>query len=126
MSDAVDRLAQALRDVISEVVQQAVQEAVARRPAPRDAPHDRGHAQGDLVDEEIRQEYEKRFGEPAPKVWGERRLISVAEARHQLGGISPSTFYALVKEGELALVKIGRRSFVRAEGLDEFLRRKRI
>ena len=87
MSDAVDRLAQALRDLINEAVQQAVQEAVARRPAPRDTPHVRGHAPGDLVDEEIRQEYEKRFGEPAPKVWGERRLISVAEARQQLGGI---------------------------------------
>jgi excisionase family DNA binding protein len=125
MSDAVDRLAQALRDVISEAVQQAVQEAVARRPAPRDAPHVRGQAPGDPVDEEIRRQYEKRFGEPAPRVWGERRLISVAEARQQLGGISQTTFYALVNEGELSLVKIGRRSFVQSEDLDEFLRRKR-
>ena len=54
-----------------------------------------------------------------------RHLMPVKEARHQLGGISHSTFYALVKEGELSLVKIGRRSFVLAEGLDEFLRRKR-
>ena len=45
------------------------------------------------------------------------------EAREQLGGISPTTFYALVKEGELSLVKIGRRSFVQAEELDDFLRR---
>jgi excisionase family DNA binding protein len=65
------------------------------------------------------------FGEPAPRFWGERRLISVAEATEWLGGISPSTFYALVKEGELSLVKIGRRSFVRAEELDDFVRRKR-
>jgi excisionase family DNA binding protein len=121
VTDAVDRLAQALRDVINE----AVQEAVARRPAPRDTPHVRGQAPGDPVDEEIRQAYEKRFGEPAPKVWGERRLISVAEARQQLGGISQTTFYALVKGGELSLVKIGRRSFVRTEELDDFLRRKR-
>jgi len=125
MSDAVHRLAQALRDVISEAVQQAVQEAVARRPAPRATPHVMGQAPGDPVDEEVRREYEKRFGEPAPKVWGERRLISVAEARQQLGGISQTTFYALVKEGELSLVKIGRRSFVRTEELDDFLRRKR-
>jgi hypothetical protein len=40
-------------------------------------------------------------------------------------GISPTTFYALVKEGELSLIKIGRRSFVQAEELDDFLRRKR-
>jgi excisionase family DNA binding protein len=123
MSDAVDRLAQALRDVINEAVQEAV---AARRPAPRDTPHVRGQeTPGDLVEEEIRREYEKRFGEPAPKVWGERRLISVAEVRHQLGGIGHSTFYSLVKQGELSLVKIGRRSFVRTEELDDFLRRKR-
>jgi hypothetical protein len=33
--------------------------------------------------------------------------MPVKEARQQLGGISPTTFYALVKEGELSLVKIG-------------------
>jgi excisionase family DNA binding protein len=53
-----------------------------------------------------------------------RHLMPINEARHQLGGISPSTFYALVKEGELSLVKIGRRSFVNAEDFDDFLRRK--
>jgi len=42
-----------------------------------------------------------------------------------LGGISPTTFYTLVKEGELSLVKIGRRSFVQAEELDHFVTRKR-
>jgi excisionase family DNA binding protein len=54
-----------------------------------------------------------------------RHLMPVKEARHQLGGISPTTFYALVKDGELLLVKIGRRSFVQAEELDDFVRRKR-
>ena len=34
-------------------------------------------------------------------------------------------FYALVKEGELSLVKIGSRSFVQAEDLDDFVRRRR-
>ena len=54
-----------------------------------------------------------------------QHLMPVNEARQQLGGISPTTFYGLVKEGELSLVKIGRRSFVQAEELDDFLRRKR-
>jgi hypothetical protein len=36
-----------------------------------------------------------------------------------------AVFYALVKEEELSLVTIGRRSFVRAEDLDDILRRKR-
>ena len=40
-----------------------------------------------------------------------------------MGGISRTTFYALVKEEELSLVKIGRRSFVQAEELDDFLKR---
>jgi excisionase family DNA binding protein len=54
-----------------------------------------------------------------------RHLMPVKEARQQLGGISPTTFYALVKEGELSLVKVGRRSFVQAEELDHFVRGKR-
>ena len=54
-----------------------------------------------------------------------RHLLPVKEARHQLGGISPTTFYALIKDGELSLVMIGRRSFVQAEDLDDFVRRKR-
>jgi excisionase family DNA binding protein len=124
MSDAIDRLAQALRDIINEAVQQAVLETVGRRPTLRDSPLVRGQAPGDPVDEEVRREYEKRFGEPAPKVWGERRLISVAEATDWLGGISRTTFYALVKEGQLSLVKIGRRSFVHAQEIDDFLTRK--
>lgn len=41
-----------------------------------------------------------------------RHLIPLNEARLQLGGISRSTFYALVKEGELSLIKIGSRSFI--------------
>jgi hypothetical protein len=51
--------------------------------------------------------------------------LTSKEARHQLGGIGPTTIYALVKEGEPPLVKIGRRSFVQADGLDDFLGRKR-
>ena len=54
-----------------------------------------------------------------------KALRDLKEARQQLGGISPATFYALVKGGELSLVKIGRRSFVQAEDLDDFLRRNR-
>lgn len=38
--------------------------------------------------------------------------MPVAEARQVLGGISSATFYKLVQDGELRLVKIGRRSFV--------------
>jgi hypothetical protein len=66
MSDTADELAQVIRDLINEAVQQGVQEAVARRPALRDTPQVLGQAPGDLVDEDIRREYEKKFGESAP------------------------------------------------------------
>ena len=124
MSDAADRLAQALRDLINEAVQQAVQQAVAHASAPGGTPHVRGQAPGDPVDEEIRREYEKRFGEPAPKVWVsggyQRRRGQGVVGRHQ-----PHHVLCAGQQGELSLVKIGRRSFVHAEELDDFLRRKR-
>lgn len=76
----------------------------------------------------MRRLYEEKHGEPVPtpEEWRSRRLIPINEARRQLGGISPSTFYALVKEGELSLVKIGRRSFVLVTTLDEFIERHRV
>jgi excisionase family DNA binding protein len=112
MSDAVDRLAQALRDLIDEAVQAAVE---PERPTPPPVPV----AQHPKVPE----------GDLGYCPWCDkkhmRHLLPVTEARHQLGGISPTTFYALVNEGELSLVKIGRRSFVHSEDLDDFFRRKR-
>ena len=39
-------------------------------------------------------------------------LFSVPEARKQLGGISHSGFYVLVRRGLIRLTKIGRRTFV--------------
>ncbi len=113
MSDAVERLAQALRDLIDEAVQAAVERD---RPTP---PPARVAERFTVPEEDF---------ELCP--WCDkkhmRHLMPVKEARQQLGGISPTTFYALVKEGELSLVKIGRRSFVQAEELDDFVRRKAI
>jgi excisionase family DNA binding protein len=112
MSDAAERLAQALRDLIHEAVQAAVERD---RPTPPPVPV----AENPKVPQED-------FGLcPWCDMKHMRHLMPVKEARKQLGGISPTTFYALVKEGELSLVKIGRRSFVHAEDLDDFLRRKR-
>jgi hypothetical protein len=89
MSDAADRLAQALRDLVNEAVDLAIASARQEAPGlrtsmtPRSQAHLRnmkikgttrytpppGERPRDPVDEEIRREYEKRFGEPAPKVW---------------------------------------------------------
>ena len=112
MSDAADRLAQAIRDVVNEAVQAAVGQ---ERPTPTPA---RAVERPEIPQEDF---------DLCP--WCNkkhmRHLMPVKQARHQLGGISPTTFYALVKDGELSLVKIGRRSFVQAEELDDFVRRKR-
>jgi predicted DNA-binding transcriptional regulator AlpA len=112
MSDAVDRLAQALRDLINEVVQGAVERERTTPPAAR------GVERPQTADEEFDMC-------PSSDKKHTRRLMPVKEARYQLGGISPSTFYGLVNKGELSLVKIGSRSFVQAEELDDFVKRKR-
>jgi excisionase family DNA binding protein len=112
MSDAADQLAHALRDLITEAVQAAVGQ---ERPTPPPA----RVVEGPKVPED---DFDRC---PWCNKKHMRHLMPVTEARHHLGGISPTTFYALVKDGELSLVKIGRRSFVQAEDLDDFVRRKR-
>lgn len=49
------------------------------------------------------------------------RLVPVAEAREILGGIGVTKFYELVAAGDVQVVKIGRRSFVPSESLDQFI-----
>ena len=44
-----------------------------------------------------------------------RVLYPVPEARELLGGISHTTFYKLVNEEHIRLIKLGRRSFVSAD-----------
>jgi Helix-turn-helix domain len=112
MSDAADRLAQAIRDLINEAVHAAV---VQERSTPRPA----------RVAERPTMAEEDFDLHPWCNKRHMRHLMPVKEARLQLGGISPTTFYALVKEGELSLFKIGRRSFVQAEELEDFIARKR-
>jgi excisionase family DNA binding protein len=113
MSDAADRLAQALRDLINETVQAAVDRERSTPPPAR-------------VSESPTVPIQNLDRCPWCHKKHMRHLMPVKEARQQLGGISPSTFYALVKEGELSIVKIGSRSFVQAEDLDDFVRRKRL
>jgi hypothetical protein len=44
-------------------------------------------------------------------------LVPVLDARQILGGVSSQTIYRLVKRGDLRLVKIRRRSFIRLDDL---------
>jgi excisionase family DNA binding protein len=39
-------------------------------------------------------------------------LMSVSAARAHLGGVSRETLYRLVREGELSIVKVRRRTFI--------------
>jgi predicted DNA-binding transcriptional regulator AlpA len=112
MSDAADQLAQALRDFINEAVHAAVEQERAIAPPER-------------VVERPKVPTEDFDQCPWCNKKHMRHLMPVKEARYQLGGISASTFYALVNERELSLVKIGSRSFVQAEELDDFVKRKR-
>ncbi len=50
----------------------------------------------------------------------QRRLIPIAGACDELGGVSRSTVYELINQGLLTKVSIGRRSFVTAESLDAY------
>lgn len=52
-----------------------------------------------------------------------RHLVPITEARHELGGIGRSTIYEMVDRGEIVKVNIGRRSFITAESLAEYVAR---
>lgn len=52
-----------------------------------------------------------------------RRLVSIPDARLELGGIGHTTLYELVKRGELKKVNIGRRGFITAESLVAYVDR---
>jgi hypothetical protein len=51
------------------------------------------------------------------------RLLSIIEARKQLGGIGHTTLYELIKRREVVKVNLGRRSFITAESLDSYVDR---
>ncbi len=51
----------------------------------------------------------------------DRRLLDVESARGYLGGISREAFYQLVRTGDLAVVKIGKRTFADRNELDRFI-----
>ena len=98
--DAADRLAHAIRDVIDEAVRVALQSMPQPgRPLPLSVPLD------------------------SPPCLP-RLLYSVAEAKELLG-IGNSTLYALINEGGLECVKIGRRAFILVQSIDDFIVRRR-
>lgn len=51
----------------------------------------------------------------------ERLLVSVEEARAELGRISRATFYRLLQTGQLKSVRIGRRTFIRSADLRQYV-----
>jgi excisionase family DNA binding protein len=55
----------------------------------------------------------------------EALLYDEKAALQQLGGLGRTTFYELIRTGELASVKIGRRRFVPREALEGYVARFR-
>jgi hypothetical protein len=48
-------------------------------------------------------------------------IVTFAEAKRLLGGVSPQTIYCLVADGQLELVKIRRRSFVTRSSVENLI-----
>ena len=53
----------------------------------------------------------------------ERLLVPVPDTCADLGGLSRTTVYELVKQGHLVKVNIGRRGFITAESLRAYVDR---
>jgi excisionase family DNA binding protein len=51
----------------------------------------------------------------------ERKLYTIDETRELLGGISRTTIYLLIGRRKLASVEIGRRRFISAEAISDFI-----
>jgi excisionase family DNA binding protein len=51
----------------------------------------------------------------------DRKLYTIDETRELLGGISRTTIYLLIGRGRLASVEIGRRRFISAEAISDFI-----
>ena len=81
----------------------------------------------DLINEAVRAAVDDalRATVQPPSAEQRRRLITVAETRKELGGISRTTFYKLVEEHSLSMVKIGRRTFVATSELDAYVKLQR-
>jgi excisionase family DNA binding protein len=61
--------------------------------------------------------------DPSPITAPSSRLVSLADARTSLGGVSPQTLYRLAADGDLRIVKVRRRSFVPASDIDAYIAR---
>ena len=52
-----------------------------------------------------------------------KRLVSIPEARHLLGGIGHTTVYELIKRREIIKVNIGCRGLITSESLEAYMDR---
>lgn len=49
------------------------------------------------------------------------RLVTIAEARALLGGVSRGTVYRFLRSNRLTALKIGRRTLIKAESINELI-----
>lgn len=50
-----------------------------------------------------------------------RKLVSIEEARAELGGVGRTTIYRLIAAGRLAKVNVGSRAFVTGASIDAYV-----
>lgn len=50
-------------------------------------------------------------------------IVGYEPARHALGDVGRTTFHALINNGDLVRVKIGRRGFVTRKSLEDYVNR---
>jgi excisionase family DNA binding protein len=96
MTETADQLAAAIRQVINDAVQAALKAQQLPAPLPPDP--------------------SKPVDEPPPV----RVLYPLREIQQKLG-VSRSTVYQLLSDGQLPSVKIGRRRFVTAAALTAYI-----
>lgn len=97
MTDSADHLAVAIRQIVEESVDAALRAQPQRMPSPPEPP--------------------RSLDQPT----GDRLLYSVQDVQNKLR-IGRSTLYNLLKVGRLPSVKIGRRRFVAAAALNDYVR----
>jgi excisionase family DNA binding protein len=54
---------------------------------------------------------------------GQPLLVPIPDAAARLGGLSRTTIYALVHQGQLVRVSVGRRSFITSASLEGYVDR---
>jgi excisionase family DNA binding protein len=114
MTDAADRLAEAIRDLVNEAVQASVMNSSAAKPQQTAAPAPKP----EQIRDEVRRVYAESFANEAAAA--PARLNNVEQVQERLG-VGHSTVFELIASNKLRSVKVGRRRLVPEQSLRDFI-----